>query len=645
MYSLGIILFEMSFPLKTGMERADILGQLRGVSCTLPSAFDQPEKSTQADIITSLVRHKVSERPSSLELLRSGKVPLQVEDEMIRTALQGISDTASPYYTKLLAALFSSKQGEETVVKDYTYDMPSGPSLSSSDLLLQKTVKEKLTELFRRHGAVETHRPLLIPNSRYYSNAAARLLDASGTLVQLPYDLTLPNARLLAKHAPVARKTYAFADVYRGALVSSHPKSHGEVDFDIVSYDNLDLALREAEVIKVMDEIIDIFPSLDSAKMCFHIGHSHLLDSILTICGITEDKWGVVKEILSKLNIGQWTWAKIRNELRAPGIAIASTSLDDLVRFDFRDTFEKAIPQLRSFLRNTDELESTFLHLEAVITYLSRFKVKRKVYINPLSSLNEKFYGGSILFQCIFSTKNRSVLAAGGRYDHLIQQHRPNTKIENRHAVGFNLGWERLFASMVRYQSNTARSFLKKGEEVSHNSWTPRRCDVLVEGIDSATLRTTGIKVVQELWAAGISAELSVDAEKNTRGTTQQVSIEDDTYGWTLNIKQDDLLRVRSSIRKEDTEVRLSELISYLRSEMRDRDRQEGRSVERTRPPRHSSHLDSIGSSNDREPDVRVLISQSKSKKSNRRNVIEDGMGPHPYAFTILMTSCHTDNI
>ncbi|MCJ1476874.1 hypothetical protein MMC13_005543 [Lambiella insularis] len=620
MYSLGIILFEMSYQLTTAMERADILGKLRETSCILPIAFEEPEKSTQGDIIHSLVKHKASERPSSLELLRSGKVPLLVEDETIRTAIQGISDTTSPYYTKLLDALFSSQQGESSAMKDFTYDMAVDANLNSGDLLLQKMVKDKLTEVFRRHGAVETQRPLLLPNSRYYSNAAARLLDSSGTLVQLPYDLTLPHARMLAKQPSVARKTYAFGDVYRAALPGSHPKSHGEVDFDIASCDNFDLALREAEVVKVIDEIVEIFPSLDSAKMCYHIGHSKLLDCVLGFCDIVEEKWDAVKEVLSKLNIGQWTWAKIRNELRAPSIAVASTSLDDLVRFDFRDTYDKAIPKLRSLLQNTEGLESTFSHLEAVVTYLNRFKVKRKVYINPLSSLNDKFYRGNILFQCIFNTKNRSVLAAGGRYDQLIQKHRPNTNIEDRHAVGFNLG----FASMVRYQSKAAKSFLKREDGSSTKSWTPRRCDVLVDSIDTGTLRTAGIKVVQDLWACGVSAELNVDAESSKEVNPQQSNDSIDPYGWVVCIKQDDVAKVRSSLRKEDFELRTSELVAHIRSEIRERERAENTTMDRRTLVRHtSSHQDAGG---DREPDVRVLISQTKSKKTNRQLIVGDAL-------------------
>ncbi|KAL9102752.1 MAG: hypothetical protein Q9187_009087, partial [Circinaria calcarea] len=263
MFSLGIIFFEMSYPLKTAMERVQMLEQLRAEKHTLPSDFEKPEMATQGDIVDSLLRHKPSERPSSTELLRSGKVPFELEDETIRIALRGIADTTSPYYARLMSGLFLQTRPDGNVM-DHTYDTLLAVNAENHDGLLRSLVRDKITAVFRRHGAVEQPRPLLQPSSAHYSSTAVRLLNSSGTLVQLPYDLTLPNARMLAKQPKCGRKTFAFADVYRENPTGGHPKRHGEVDFDIVSYDNLDLALREAEVLKVIDEILDITPSLAS---------------------------------------------------------------------------------------------------------------------------------------------------------------------------------------------------------------------------------------------------------------------------------------------------------------------------------------------------------------------------------------------
>lgn len=325
----------MCHPLKTGMEREQVLRALRKENHTLPADFQKPEKALQGEIIKLLLNHRPSERPSTTELLRGGKIPLQIEDETIRQALQSLWDPNSPYYHKMMSALFSQPTKP---AKDYAWDIGSTITYETDELLLQGLVKDKLVSVFRRHGAIETTRPLLLPRSKYYTANVVQLLDSSGNLLQLPYDLTLPYARLIAKQIPAAQKTYAFGTVYRDLYTGGQPRGHGEVDFDIISHEPHDLSLKEAEVIKVIDEVIDTFPSLQSAPMCFHINHSDLLDLVMEFCRISVSQRPAVKDVISKLNIGQWTWQKIRNELRSPSLGISATSVDDLARFDFRGT-------------------------------------------------------------------------------------------------------------------------------------------------------------------------------------------------------------------------------------------------------------------------------------------------------------------
>ncbi|EMR72131.1 putative serine threonine-protein kinase gcn2 protein [Eutypa lata UCREL1] len=168
----------------------------------------------------------------------------------------------------------------------------------------------------------------------YY--VAPELLDQNGTVVQLPYDLMLGSARTLAKlNKPVVRKSFTFGGVYRDRHNGGQPIMFGEVDFDIISENTLDLALKEAEAIKVLDEIVDSFPS--RSPMCFHLGHSDLLQLIFEFCNINLTARQSVASTLSKLNIHSWTFQRIRAELRSPLIGISGTSIDDLMRFDFRE--------------------------------------------------------------------------------------------------------------------------------------------------------------------------------------------------------------------------------------------------------------------------------------------------------------------
>lgn len=276
------------------------------------------------DIILSLLNHNPKERPSSSELLQSGKLPVQMESETIRQTLAGLSDSKSPYHQKMMSALFSRPTKQ---AKDYAWDM-GVPTPSGNDLLLQGLVKQKLISIFRNHGAVETPRCILFPSSDHYGVNAVQLLDKSGTLLQLPYDLTVPNARAIAKHQPPVERSFAFGTVFRDKHDGAAPQTFSEVDFDVVTSDSLDLALKEAEVIKVLDEIVASFPSLTSTQMCFHINHADLLGLIFDFCRIEPSIRQATADTLSKLNVQQWTWQKIRAELRSPllGVSIVRTT-------------------------------------------------------------------------------------------------------------------------------------------------------------------------------------------------------------------------------------------------------------------------------------------------------------------------------
>lgn len=635
MYSLGIIFFEMCHHLKTAMERDQVIRQLREKQHTLPPDFQTPEKALQGSIIDSLISHRPSERPSSAELLRSGKVPLQIEDEAMKEALKALSDRNSPHYQKMMAAVFS--QGPDNQVKDFAWDMGVGSSahdLKACDVLLQSLIKERLSMIFRRHGAVEIQRQLLLPRSDYYTNNnVVKLLDTTGTLVQLPYDLTLPYARSIGRGAPTLEKTFTVGTVYRDTYTGGAPRSNGEADFDIVSYDTLDLALKEAEVIKVMDEVVDEFPSLASAQMCFHLNHSDLLEFIMAFCRINIPQRPVVKEVLSKLNIQQFTWQKIRNELRSATIGVSQTSVNDLSQFDWRDTPEKAFTKIRNIFEGTEYLDKThaiFAHLSTVVGYMKRLSIHRKVYISPLSSFNEKFYTGGILFQCLYDTKRREVLAAGGRYDRLIEEYRPKgqSHLTGCHGVGMNLGWDRLMSSMARYHKNIAKSaFLKKSAEEDYNGmWAPRRCDILVASFDSTVLRSTGVKMVADLWSHDLSAELAIDARSPEELLAHY---RDDKHSWIIIIKHDGPtsgkpdLKVKSTVKKEDTDIRSTDLLSYLRAELRDRDHREG-TTDRQRPSlARTGREPSATSPSSSKANVDVLISSHRSKKSNKWGIIE----------------------
>lgn len=635
MYSLGIIFFEMCYPLQTGMERVQMLSQLRLREHSLPITFQASEKLSQAAVLEDLVKHKPSERPSSAELLRSGKIPVRVEDEQIRQALSSLSDPSSPYFGSVMNTLFS--QSSNNQLQDRLWDA-NGDALMTSEateyVLIQGMVKERMTSVFRRYGAVETSRQTLFPRSTLYvNNDVAQFIDSSGALIQLPYDLILPYARMVAREAHLFPRSFAFGTVYRSTVAGGAPRTNREADFDIVSNKNQDLALAEAEVMKCLDDLIQEFPCFSKTPMCFHLSHSMLLRAILDFCRVPKIQHAVTMDVLGKLRIGSWTWQKIRAELRAPSIAIPSSSLDDLAQFDFRETPEKAFKKLQTIFKDTSQLHvvhTVFTHVSGLVEYLKRFGISRRVFFSPLSSLNEKFYRSQIMFQCLFDTKKRDILAAGGRYDSLIKDQQPfystPTSTFSPHAVGTNIAWDRIVTSMVRHQRQSNNVFLKRPDAFETPiSWYPRRADVLIASFDPATLRSVGIKLVGELRAHDIAAELAIDA----LSTDELLShYRNDKHSWIVIIKHEGFasgrpdLKVRSmENRGESTDIQSSELINYLRSEIREREQKEGNS-DRARLTRQASRPESTGK--ERKNDVHVLIASHKSKKPNKTRIIQD---------------------
>jgi translation initiation factor 2-alpha kinase 4 len=279
-------------------------------------------------------------------------------------------------------------------------------------------------------------------------------------------------------------------------------------------------------------------------------------------------------------------------------------------------------------------------HLKEVYEYSKRLGVTHKIYISPLSSINEAFFSNGFLFTCLYDQKVKDVFAAGGRYDSLIKEYRPkigSAHFQERHAVGFSLNWEKQLAAPIPKQ--TGKAFLKKAEEETQSIFRTRRCDVLVASFDPTILRSAGIELLSSLWAQGISAELAADARNPEDLLSQH---RDESYSWVVIIKQDNVLKIKSMGRKDhpDADITARELLAWLKAEIRERD---FRTLTRSRTGGGSGQSEASGASvgtatahggggggshagladAESEQEVRVLVAQTKSKKFNRRAVVE----------------------
>ena len=143
------------------------------------------------------------------------------------------------------------------------------------------------------------------------------------------------------------------------------------------------------------------------------------------------------------------------------------------------------------------------------------------------------------------------------------------------------------------------------------------------QSFDATVLRTTGVKLIEELWSNNISAELAVDASSLEE---LMAKYKDSNHRWIVIAKQDSKERgfkVRNLMRKEEFDIRTAELVSWLRSEVQARHHREG--TAEPRPSRQPSQQEALAFQ-ERANDVRILVPQHRSKKTNRRNIVESGM-------------------
>jgi translation initiation factor 2-alpha kinase 4 len=566
MYSLGVMFFEMCYPLKTQTERVFLLEGLTRQPPQLPEFFDEEIHQKQGEIITRLVNIDQRYRPTARELLDSGMIPEPLEEVKFQRFIDRLAEQSPEGYQGLVNKLFHKPNDP---IASLAWEDRSGESMVSVDPILWISTTEQLKTIFRKHGAIEAPRQGIVPKAGFTINPAV-FLDPSGLVVQLPEDLTHPFARTLGQTACNYSKSYCFGFVYRATGQGNQPRQVPEVDFDFVSHSARDLSLKEAETIKVLDEVLHEFPALSSREWIIYITHADLLDLVLDYCRIKPNDVPKVKQALSYLSTSDGNWEKVRERLRSTAVNVAETCVTDLSRFNVVGDLERVRTKFTQLFGNGDHLNQAlplFARLDDLVQLLKQMNVQTQVLVAPLRNNSEHLYRGSLLFQCMEKV-HRKLLAVGGRYDALIQEYQTKSDKGSTRAVGFRLN----ILDLIAYVRGQAKGQKEKAggrhAGAAETKPLPRYGEILVTSFDPSTLKSACVEVVSSLWAAGLSAELSEEfrsleeLERAYRG-------ENANY-WLVIVRGgagERGLKVRSPSRSE-YEVKPVELVGFLRLNM-----------------------------------------------------------------------------
>uniref|UniRef100_A0A8C8RLK2 eIF-2-alpha kinase GCN2 n=1 Tax=Pelusios castaneus TaxID=367368 RepID=A0A8C8RLK2_9SAUR len=565
LFSLGIIFFEMSYyPMSTASERIFVLSQLRLPTIEFPKDFDEVKHEKQRFVITWLLSHDPATRPTAVELLRSEHLPPpQMEESELHEVLHHtLANVDGKAYRTMMGQIFSQRISP---AMDYTYDsdMLKG-SFSIQSAKIQQHVCETVSRIFKRHGAIKLHTPLLMPRNRklYDHNEASCFMDHSGMLLMLPYDLRIPFARFVARNNISNLKRYCIERVYRPRkLDRCHPKELLECAFDVITSTGNSF-LPIAETISTISEIIQEFPVLQERNYTIYLNHTALLKAILLHCGIPEDKLNQVYIILYEAMTEKLTKREV--EAKFCNLSLSSNSLCRLYRFiEQKGELHDLTPLINTMIKQktgvTQLVKHSIKDLEEVMSLLKKFGIKLQVSIN-LGLVYKIQQHNGVIFQFIAYIKRRQrtvpeILAAGGRYDHLIPQFRgPQTVGPIPSAVGVSIAIEKITAAVSTME----------------DSVTMGSCDLLVVSVGQMSM-ARAINITQKLWTAGIPADIMYDWSQSQEELQEYCKCSGITYVALVSEKEGSHVKVKSFEKERQTEKRILEfdLVEHLAQKLK----------------------------------------------------------------------------
>uniref|UniRef100_A0A3Q3NKE2 eIF-2-alpha kinase GCN2 n=1 Tax=Labrus bergylta TaxID=56723 RepID=A0A3Q3NKE2_9LABR len=552
LFSLGIILFEMSYhPMTTGAERISVLSQLREPTI-FPEDYTAYEQGTQRKVIQWLLNHDPALRPTAQELLKSELLPPpQLEDSELHEVLHHtMANINGKAYRTMVGQLFAQNPSP---VMDYTYDIDLHKgSFSFNGAKLQQYVHETITRIFKKHGAVRLQTPLLLPRNRklYDSSEPACFMDHSGMLVTLPYDLRMAFARFIARNNITNLKRYSIERVFRPRkLDRAHPRELLECAFDIITPVTNSL-LPDAETIYTISEIVQEFPALQERNYNIYLNHTSLLKAILLHSGVPEDKLSQASNILCDAMSEKLTKREV--EAKFCNFSLSTSSLQTLYKYiEQKGDLQGLAPLLTSLTKQktavTQLAKQGLKDLEELTVLLRRLGVKLQVVVN-LGLVYKVQHHSGVIFQFVAFIRKRKrivpdIVAAGGRYDHLILEFRgPASTVPVPSAVGASVALDKVCAAIANMEEPPSVS----------------SCDALVVPVGHSSM-SRAINVVQKLWSAGVPADINYDVSQSQETLLEQCRLGGISFMVLVSDKEGNYMKVKSFEKDRQSEKRIPE--------------------------------------------------------------------------------------
>ncbi|XP_068241423.1 eIF-2-alpha kinase GCN2 [Palaemon carinicauda] len=433
-YSLGVIFFEMVYPpLKTGMERAKVLSDLRLKEIRFPPDLVEKENFPCRQLVRLLLNHDPHSRPTTTDILKSSLLPPPTAEErkFMETLASKLHNTRSSSYQEILNLIFkpSARRALEATF-EYTHPISS----DYSTYWKQDYLHSLINAVFKAHGAIWIPTSFYVPKGSFYDGKdnLVYLMSRRGELISAQYELRYPFARFVARNEIKYMRRYCIDRVQRASKVSGiHPKESYECAFDIIS-SKREYPESAARVMLAAHDLIKQIIQERTQDISISVGHMELVYVILKHCGIEESLHNKLIILLKEWSGKRMTFENLVECLRDLGVARSSAEslkgflvLDGPVEEVIKSLKDKGLTSRHKSL--IPLAKQVISEIEVITETAFILGVKYHVKLKPLMVADVHLYCGFICqFLMDVRKKNNIVqelLAQGGGYEQLIQKH------------------------------------------------------------------------------------------------------------------------------------------------------------------------------------------------------------------------------
>ncbi|MEM1855573.1 MAG: histidine--tRNA ligase [Candidatus Methanomethylicaceae archaeon] len=409
-----------------------------------------------------------------------------------------------------------------------------------NEMKIRSYIIEKIRKVFEIHGfeemdtpAIELWETLSAKGGEEVENQIYKFQDKGGRWLGLRFDLTVPLARVVANNPNLVKpfKRYCIAKVWR----YEEPQSGRFREFLQADIDIVGSPYMEADM-ECISTAVDALKSLGLEKFKVRINNRKILEGLMSLMGISGEKFFKVLRILDKLEkIGEDNVIKELRELNLE---------------------EDIILKIMNFIKNKDKealdyVEKNFdfnLIQEGVkelrrILELSEF-YNLKDYISIDFSLVRglDYYTGPV-FEVKVEDMQIGSIAGGGRYDNLIEKFGGIST----YATGISLGIERLYEILSK--------------KISINKSNVK---VFVANVDESVLGDC-IRICRKLIELGIPAEIDLMKRKLTR-QLEYANIKGIPFVLIVGPEElrTGIFKLKDMMNKKEYSISIEEIKSYI---------------------------------------------------------------------------------